>query len=356
MGQKRDKSIDIMKGLGIIFVILGHMTLTPEILKIWIYSFHMPLFFVCSGMVFSMDHYSSFRFFLTARLRQIVIPYFKYGILLWIFSNIQKTFSSNIFNKNTIVGWNPTRVLMSLVLGFRLHKYYFSMWFLCALFISEILFYIIVKYTKKKSYLYCLIIITAPFIQQLVFKYLHGFYWSLDVLPICVGFLSIGYLVRLYKQDCSLFQSWYLFLPVLSGSLLFMVLNYRVCGLTDLFSCVIGDPFYYFLAAFFGCWSILIVSNYLKYLKITGFLGKNSLIIYIFQNSFSIPIANDIVKILSSRHVFFSNKIFQFLFVLSVTLIISILLVMSMKLCRTLLNNKLNNRLITGQHQYAFWK
>ena len=346
MGEKRDKSIDIMKGMGILFVILGHISPTPRILKIWLYSFHMPLFFVCSGMVFSTDRYGNFRNFLNARIRQIVIPYFKYGILLWILTNSQRTISSIIFNKDTIVGWDPIRLLLSLFLGFRLHKYYYSMWFLCALFIGEIFFYFIVRFAKNKWYLYFLVVITAPFVQQLFFKYLHGFYWSSDVLPVCVGFLSMGYLFRSFRRELLFFKTCYLLPLVLSGSLLFMVLNYRVCGLTDLFACVIGNPLYYLFAAFFGCWTILIISNYLNYLKMTEFLGKNSLIIYIFQNSFSIPIANDLVKILSSRHEFFTDRSFQFLFVLSVTLIISYLLVKSLKKCRIFLNRSIQTRFI----------
>lgn len=38
--------IDNAKGIGIILMILGHIPNMPEFFHSWIYSFHMPLFFL----------------------------------------------------------------------------------------------------------------------------------------------------------------------------------------------------------------------------------------------------------------------------------------------------------------------
>jgi len=59
MNTKRLDWIDIAKGIGIILVVLGH-TLVPQVretgfagfLWIFIYNFHMPLFFFLSGYLF----------------------------------------------------------------------------------------------------------------------------------------------------------------------------------------------------------------------------------------------------------------------------------------------------------------
>ena len=48
--------IDIAKGIGIILVVIGHNFSDGEniiYLRKWIYSFHMPLFFLLSGILFS---------------------------------------------------------------------------------------------------------------------------------------------------------------------------------------------------------------------------------------------------------------------------------------------------------------
>lgn len=43
--------IDICKGLGILLVILGHIYEPNSRVGIWIYSFHMPLFLIVSGIL-----------------------------------------------------------------------------------------------------------------------------------------------------------------------------------------------------------------------------------------------------------------------------------------------------------------
>ena len=51
MGNKRNVSIDIAKGIGILLVIIGHGAI-PSWCKDAIFSFHMPLFFILSGYFF----------------------------------------------------------------------------------------------------------------------------------------------------------------------------------------------------------------------------------------------------------------------------------------------------------------
>ena len=52
MNKVRDIIIDILKGIGMLLVIIGHSgCIWPFYLAI--YAFHMPLFFIVSGLFFS---------------------------------------------------------------------------------------------------------------------------------------------------------------------------------------------------------------------------------------------------------------------------------------------------------------
>ena len=51
---KRLAHIDLLKGIGIILVLLGHLPING-IMHMLIYSFHMPLFFFCSGFFSRVD-------------------------------------------------------------------------------------------------------------------------------------------------------------------------------------------------------------------------------------------------------------------------------------------------------------
>lgn len=59
----RDKTADIAKGIGIILMIVGHCSFCfveyPWVIR-FIYSFHMPLFFIITGLFIKED--SSFQF------------------------------------------------------------------------------------------------------------------------------------------------------------------------------------------------------------------------------------------------------------------------------------------------------
>ncbi|MBD5104989.1 MAG: acyltransferase family protein, partial [Ruminococcaceae bacterium] len=49
---KRDATSDIAKAIGILLMILGHCNGIPFIVRNFIFSFHMPLFFILSGFFF----------------------------------------------------------------------------------------------------------------------------------------------------------------------------------------------------------------------------------------------------------------------------------------------------------------
>ena len=77
--EGRIVSADVLKGIGIILVVLGHTTHNDE-LSSWIYHFHMPLFFFLSGVFFSPTIQG-----LVKRVRQILIPYLIFGVLSFIY-------------------------------------------------------------------------------------------------------------------------------------------------------------------------------------------------------------------------------------------------------------------------------
>ena len=77
---KRDVSVDIAKGIGIVLVILSH---THGFYKGGYYftAFYMQLFFVLSGYVF-VQHDIMFKKELRRKCRRLLIPYFAYNLLL----------------------------------------------------------------------------------------------------------------------------------------------------------------------------------------------------------------------------------------------------------------------------------
>ena len=52
---KRLNYLDFVKGFAILLVVLGHIYDISNPIKIWLYSFHMPLFFIISGILIRIE-------------------------------------------------------------------------------------------------------------------------------------------------------------------------------------------------------------------------------------------------------------------------------------------------------------
>ena len=50
LDNKRLEELDIAKGIGIVLIVLGHLEPSTYLMR-FVYSFHLFLFFVCSGFV-----------------------------------------------------------------------------------------------------------------------------------------------------------------------------------------------------------------------------------------------------------------------------------------------------------------
>lgn len=89
--MERDHYIDIAKGFAMVLVIIGHTACVPYYMKYWLYSFHMPLFFLLSGLNFDPDRYPTLKAFLLRKLQTLVLPYFTCSLLVWLWIFVVKT-------------------------------------------------------------------------------------------------------------------------------------------------------------------------------------------------------------------------------------------------------------------------
>ena len=74
---KRLEHLDMVKGIGIFLVALGHMEDIATGTRVWISSFHMPLFFIVSGILMAVKDEPSndFRETVKKKFCGIIIPY-----------------------------------------------------------------------------------------------------------------------------------------------------------------------------------------------------------------------------------------------------------------------------------------
>ena len=89
--KKRITYLDIAKGMGMVLVLVGHLqndtifSFSPHILTLcsWIFSFHLPLFFILSGMLMCIkkDNEKDLTGFIKKRFFSIMVPYFWFSLI-----------------------------------------------------------------------------------------------------------------------------------------------------------------------------------------------------------------------------------------------------------------------------------
>ena len=280
MNTKRISYIDMAKGFGIILVVFGHLGFASESLLTWIMSFHMPLFFILSGMLLSHTNADKYNMstILQKKTKNILLPYFSFSFLSIIFSGILDFTSFKTYLPNALI---QTLVFYGISV----------LWFLPALFFGETIFLCIRKHASLKGTGFlCLVVclITVFSVNAYHYHYPLDFNNPLSVwgaylisvfvrTGIAVTFLAIGYFVqRIF------FQKEYSTRIYLLGSVLFFILNLFLAfknGKVDLNNLIFHNYLLYFSAAFCGSMAIICLCMVLPAWKPLLYIGKNSLII-----------------------------------------------------------------------------
>ena len=73
MTPKRDTVLDITKTIGIIIMVMGHLHFSEDVFDKYIYAFHMPLFFIVSGILFNQD--KTLKNTIISRAKALFVPY-----------------------------------------------------------------------------------------------------------------------------------------------------------------------------------------------------------------------------------------------------------------------------------------
>jgi acyltransferase len=84
--EGRTRWIDAAKGLGILLIVVGHIwsTVTPTLAYIYIYAFHVPLFFFVSGVTLRPGA-GSLVSVVAKKVRTLLVPYLWYSLLGYLF-------------------------------------------------------------------------------------------------------------------------------------------------------------------------------------------------------------------------------------------------------------------------------
>lgn len=128
MRENRVTQLDIVKGIGIILVIFGHLAERNQISRILVYSFHMPLFFAISGY---LSKPTTIKEIFKKGIRKLVLPTYLILTLDCLIRVVESLLSLNSWP--SISEWINGLLIHGGVL------WNLPVWFLMTLFVCRIL-------------------------------------------------------------------------------------------------------------------------------------------------------------------------------------------------------------------------
>lgn len=260
MGRRKD--FDFAKGVGIVLMVLGHCYSAGngEGILCWLYSFHMPLFFIIPGIVYRVYPQKNEKVLdvIPRKMKKFLIPYFFFGTVAAIVLCVlgRKTLSE--------FGYDMWRIIT--LQGIK------AMWFIPCFLIAELIliFVICAKHPQKRT-----VFLAVAGFAAVCFPVLSQLIPMMQRVVIGTTFLALGFLWSdIYTKPISTARWIATFIFHIAAALL----NGRV----DLAYGVYGNPVMYFLNGLLGTFLIIHAARFFldnKFGKLLVWLGQNTIVV-----------------------------------------------------------------------------
>lgn len=272
--------LDVVKGLAIIFMVIGHCNhfLEYESLPIvLIYGFHMPLFLLVSGiaMRISIDRNNErgLTGFVRNKIDSLLRPYFIVSFVSVFIS----------FMQNGNVGSTPLRTILMGQAATNDFSFNLPLWFLPLSFCAQVIFFVVTKLGKNKVVglwlTLCLGVLGYYCMSQNI-----AMAWNLDLALLVQPFLGLGYwgyhAVEPFYKKYNIRQIVFFSTICLPLYIWLTKLNTRV----DLNARRINSPILFFLGSSLGIICVFMIAKLIclcghKFVSCWTYLGRNTLAI-----------------------------------------------------------------------------
>ena len=312
--KERYKELDLMKGIGILLVYIGHSfnftnfkwTKIFFFLGSTTYSFHMPLFFFISGLLSNTNKEINLEKFYKGKLKRLLIPY--------LFINLIDFIPRTLFPK--LVNSEFGGLKEVLLYGTKIS------WFVYTLFIIFMIFPILDKYILKKDryYLFGIVLIAINYLK--IFENIEIF--SLNKVVTYLLYFYLGYIIKPFYKEKIKNGVGSKNLTFFIISIVFLSLSYRYHYL-NYFNSVIF--------AILGTLFVLNISLRIKedtsIYKFFNFLGINSLTFYLIEGFITVVYRVILLRVIPIEHSYLLVSVFFILRVLTAYIIIKFIIAKS---------------------------
>ncbi|KAA8829305.1 acyltransferase family protein [Bifidobacterium tissieri] len=289
--------MDVAKGIGILAVVIGHVVIdygggrTPFVLAL--YTFHLPLFFIVSGYFFT--YRPGFKAFLAKKCRAYLIPYAFAAALITVFEIMAQS----------VLGDRPvTESASYMLLGFVMQRRFTTLWFLAALLLGELMFWLLFRFVKSMPGI-CVASLVIGLAGVCYSEFVRvPIPWNLDAACVVVLYLAIGAMLKRHDAIAMLERHRWRNVCILTAvSVVCTLINLAMNGEPyEMFASQYGVFPLTIVAACAGSFAVILLSSGLRGLISDGlsWLGRNTMVFFMLHKSIAMPI---MAKALQATHL-----------------------------------------------------
>lgn len=266
--MKRKYWIDMIRGFAIILIVIGHFFQNYSFTN-YIYIFHVPLFFVISGLCYN-SYGGKLKDYIFKKTKAIVIPYICFGVII-----VPMTF---------LVGSHTTFNFAKVVIKYIVQRRFTTMWFLTTLFVVEVMFNYLERHTDSKirTIIVSLLISGGAIIYERVINV--PIPWNIDLALLCLGFYAIGYSLKSSKiYNCEMDKTFCLIVGagLFTFGIVLGIVSINISAVRlDIFYGQLGMPCVGIMGSICSCLGLVLVFSILPQIRILEYVGQHTMTIF----------------------------------------------------------------------------
>ena len=331
--NKRNEYVDILKGVGIASIVLGHscafifknnVPMGP-----FVYTYHLMIFMFIIGYLFNCDYFEKDKNYKYQYIGKQIIKM----LSLYFLYNLVFVLAHNSFVKLHMIDaeiYHTRDISKYIFAGLQFltnEKLLAALWFIPMMLFAKIIFVILYSknvFNNRLANIISIGIITS--IIGILLTINNGFFqYFIQISFISVSFISLGIIYKKYEEKISLFITNWSWMP--SAIIIFIILK-QYNSWIDLGNNQLINPLTFYLLSLLGIYFCLSIAktfyNFKTSKKLFTILGENSfhimamhlLIIKIIDITYASIKGITDYKLVASYPYAFSNKLWFLYFVL----------------------------------------
>lgn len=184
MGSRMDW-VDVLRFLGIWAIYIGHFGQLAGHSYLFVFSYHVPLFFFVAGFFSPRSLNKNPRDFIMHKARQLMVPYATFSVILLCFYAISQNWGIP----------QTAKAFLEFVGGVRNDAYVGSLWFIPCLFVMMVMDYMAIKLLKYSNAVLMLSVVAFIASQTLLKNNPAAnpsWFWNFDSALLYWVFFTIG--------------------------------------------------------------------------------------------------------------------------------------------------------------------